>query len=864
MRFSLRWARTRDRMVVTCAHQALSAGKAARVGVLMKSGERFAGSGASKCGDAASCTPLHPPRNLFLRSASAPSAQHQLRVPMSTIVLCITRLLDELESQTTANAHCPLSSEAIYRAIPNWQSPATQGAQHVAHDRKSRPAWATHDGKLIANWQQRLANLQVRTGCKTERLCCKQCSVDALTILPQRKTCAQMLHRICCLTHRVLQILWNIRDRMQVADFLDDRVMVECEAAALGRAYYAADESDKADALGDAVLALPHHLLHAAFRPLVAARELPVLLHTLPSALHSALLAAYVQHGSGEDFEADSEDDIDGCSSQCGADDGGTGVGRVLQLRREVYTSSALAALFTCVPCLPPLGAVVNRAALPAAELTHALAAHSTMTRLRLDDAAIGEAEVSANALAQALPCWPRLASLRLHHSSDCSRKATATAAASDLLAPALASVTALTSLNLSRLRVTPKLVRALAGLTQLAELRLRACSYVQAALLQLTSWAGLRTLCVQQHISHHGPAHTTALHGLSTCASLEHLDLRENKRNCDVWGMEFAALSQLESLRLRGLHDSSLQQPGEVLPFDAHDPACRRGVRALPHLAQLTALTIPKLSRADVDEGGHEVLAVSAALPLLTRLVRLHLSDDGGRFSGTRALAVGWSCAPALRALTCFIYDETTLLHGAHASARTSLVRLRGLTSLDVTFEHLGDFAEELVDDVEVIQLPWLSSQIAQLSALCAIRIASTKDVPHLAALPTLVTLSVATGLRRLEMIWVDLRGAEWGAMPLCALTALLLCCCHAPHAMSSLAPRTKLSYLRLRNCDVVPDDVSAFVQLRGRALAGAPVPRPHLELDLRGGPYSLMRCWRCCWVRLSGSGCDVCAFRR
>ena len=155
----------------------------------------------------------------------------------------------------------------------------------------------------------------------------------------------------------------------------------------------------------------------------------------------------------------------------------------------------------------------------------------------------------------------------------------------------------------------------------------------------------------------------------------------------------------------------------------------------------------------------------------------------------------------------------------------------LRRLTSLEVTIDEQNDEFEELVEDVPLSHLPWVSDQVAQLPALRALCIQYDGD-SLLAVLQTLAALSAVTSLRRLKLTRADLAGADWGAAPFCALTALCLCSCHAPHAMAALAPRTQLLRLRLSNDQLVPGDVSTFVQQLGRALAGAPAPS--LDLDL------------------------------
>ena len=86
---------------------------------------------------------------------------------------------------------------------------------------------------------------------------------------------------------------------------------------------------------------------------------------------------------------------------------------------------------------------------------------------------------------------------------------------------------------------------------------------------------------------------------------------------------LELAALPRLESLRLGTLRDSSLAQHGVVVPpFVTTESACRCGLRALPHLQQLTAY---------FDYAGEQIDAsvLGVALPLLPLLARLQVYSD-------------------------------------------------------------------------------------------------------------------------------------------------------------------------------------------------------------------------------------------
>ena len=634
-------------------------------------------------------------------------------------------------------------------------------------------------------------------------------------------------------------LVQHVCNRLQVADFMDDRAMVDRDTDALGRACYLAGRSDEANSLGGAILGLPLHLQHAVFGSLVAARELPDLLDTLPAALHCALLIACTQYGSDEGFRADSNEDLVACGDRLSdrgrSGDDVTARERALHLRYEEFSASAFDALIACIPHMPPLGAIVCDAALPAADLTHALTAHSTLTRLDLVGAIVAEAELGADALASALPSWPRLASLRL---PPCIRwSATAPAAASDLLAPALADASALTSLDVSWMPLTPELARAVGALKQLAELRLKSCIRVQEAMPLLATLPRLRILEGPSTCGVSRLACMAALCGIASCRSLLHLDLwNDISPGYDLAGFELTMLPLLQSLRLWNINDSSLRQPGSSSPIVTHDPACRHGVRALPHLLQLTSLLVQFEATLNIDDDASdtafEACALGAALPLLTRLARLDLRNCECEPSGFYALQTGWSCAPALRALTCTLCGDATVDDGVRASD----AQLCGLISLAVSIR--DGLVHELDGRGRRTRVPWLSDHASQLSALHTLSIDAVDDeTEYLAVLPVLSALSAVTGLRRLEIAWADMEGADWGCMPLRALSVLCLRRCIAPDIMSAVAQNTQLSRLRVFECGLAACDLSAFVQQRGHVLAGAPVPLPHLDLDLRGG---------------------------
>ena len=629
------------------------------------------------------------------------------------------------------------------------------------------------------------------------------------------------------LTHTCLSVsVW-----LQVADFLNDLVMVKREAAALGQACFTSGKSGPADKLAGSVLALPHHLLRAVFTPLLDARELPDLLDAMPTVLHRALLTAAVQgvapsvtQGGRSAFpdSCSMHEDRSRSSDEIPCADRSTAC---LHLRPEKYSTSACAALIARIPMLPPLGAASCGAALPAADLMQALSLHSSLTML---DLAVDDADsfASAQTLADALPSWTGLRVLRLGHRTQ----ATCTAAASDIIAYALADASALTQLDLLRMSITSELARAVGGLTQLAELQLSRCGGVQQVAQHLTRLQRLRTLSVRIVTSSENHfefdlAGSLMHAGIAACTLLVHLNLCSSY---DMAGLELAVLPLLASLHLGRLCDSSLHaDPDAALaPFSADNAACRCGLRALPHLSQLTALQFANCCAAEGINAG----ALSAALPLLLRLARLEVPDMFDSESG-RVLAAGCMHAPALRALKCSGASDMTLLQGAPAAAT------HGLTSLVLNIlERAGD-PTEVDRNVLVATATWWSGAISQLSALRELCIVGRiVCVDCLAARPTLEVLARCTNLRRLELTHADVRGVDWGAASLCGLSALCLRSCAAPNVLPALAPLTKLRYLSLlrtsRQCSTA--DVAAYVRRRDRLLLEVGTLPPQLEIDL------------------------------
>ena len=610
---------------------------------------------------------------------------------------------------------------------------------------------------------------------------------------------------------------------------MGDALTVACEAATLGRECYKSGKLDTSDVFISSVLVLPHHLRQEVLQPLLHARELPELLDALPAALHCTLLAAAVQCGVERSCGAHS------CAVPTGdaAHEEAVGVATgCLQLLPGPYSASAQAALFSQVPTLPPLGTALCTAELPAAELIHALSAHP-LTRLDLSGVDTSTTCVGARMLANALPSWPRLRSLRLGKIlPNGPRSNWPIEAVSDILAPALASSIALTSLDLCEVCFTPELTIAVAALTRLAQLKLDECEDCLDVFLHLGALPQLRTFSVggveltgverdtndrYQDL----PIDLGMRRGMAACTSLVHLDLKMG----NAAYLELAALPRLESLRLGTLRDSSLAQHEDVVPpFVATEPACRCGLRALPHLQQLTALYF--------DYAGEQIDAsvLGVALPLLPLLARLQVYSD----LNLSAMAAGWACAPALRALTCFISNDVPLLHDAPATAP----RLQALTSLRVVVVDLKEEEDEEEWPFAVQPLVWLSRDIAQLTGLRSLSIWANPDRgDH--PLSSLAVLSAFTGLRRFEPENADLTGVEWGTASLRDLTMLRMRNCTANGVMRELADLTNLRCIGLQSCGVEPADVSAFVQQRAHLLPTA--QRPQLDLDMGGNECSM-----------------------
>ena len=162
-----------------------------------------------------------------------------------------------------------------------------------------------------------------------------------------------------------------------------------------------------------------------------------------------------------------------------------------------------------------------------------------------------------------------------------------------------------------------------------------------------------------------------------------------------------------------------------------------------------------------------------------------------------------------------------------------------QGLTSLAVTiFDRVdGDYdvgIGEVVDGLDVAPLSWLSSHIAQLTALSELSIRTDLECArYFAAQPTLAVLSGMTGLRKLSLDCADMRGVEWSVAPLRALTSLTLSKCAAGDAMLGLAQLTGLRLLALRRCQLQSNLVLAFARNRRQHVAGGSPPLLDFSLD-------------------------------
>ena len=282
---------------------------------------------------------------------------------------------------------------------------------------------------------------------------------------------------------------------------MNDTLIVEREACALGRACLASSTNSAADALVSAILGLPQDLLRVVMKSLLDARELPELLERLRSVLQRALLRVDVQQCGSE-----AEKRASSLESDCARDgEGGNSVAAAasLHLRAAQYSEGACAAMAACIPLLPQLNCAICEAPLPAALLLHALSVHTALTRLDLSGAGDSDTCVSARALAESLPSWPGLRSLRIGHSRL--QSPVAAAAMSNIIAPALAG--AIAQLHLSRVHITPELACGVGALAQLASLHLRKCRGAPDLTPHLPALPHLHTLCAQglqlQHTAH-------------------------------------------------------------------------------------------------------------------------------------------------------------------------------------------------------------------------------------------------------------------------------------------------------------------------------------------------------------------------
>ena len=620
--------------------------------------------------------------------------------------------------------------------------------------------------------------------------------------------------------------------RMQVADFMADAVIVAREATVLGRACFKLSKQDAADEIVSAVLALPQHLLHAILSSLLAARVLPELLDALSAALHRSLMQAVLQRSGADDASAREPSGTAAAVETSESGQVATSAAS-LHLLPGAYSDAACAAVVACIPLLPPLGAVMCGAALPPAPFIYALSVHAALTQLDISGAGVFATRAGARTFADALPSWPHLRSLCL-----CEHNCLISPIGLAMLLPALANASELTALDLSFMPVSIALACAVSTLTRLVKLQLTRCRRAAAFIPHLASLPRLRTLCAQ-HVAYtvtDEPRRdgASAPAGVAACASLTHLDLRHSLR--DVAGLELAALPQLASLQLEGCSLDSSLSADDVSPFVADERACRYGLRALPHLQVLTAMSFGGYGLANNRAHLAVGLALAVALPLLPNLAQLALQEPYSE-QGANILAKGWAHLPNLCALTCVAYINTTLLH---TGVPSNAPRLRALTSLDMVMIKDAFVELEGTPESTTVRVPWLSGQIASLTALRKLRIHNNvHQARNLVVQSTLAVLSALTDLRRLELARADTTGVNWRAATFRALSALSLTdCAESSPFEGALAALTQLRVLVLRNCGIWPGDALSFVRQRAEALKGAPDGASvQLDLDFAGG---------------------------
>ena len=305
-------------------------------------------------------------------------------------------------------------------------------------------------------------------------------------------------------------------------------------------------------------------------------------------------------------------------------------------------------------------------------------------------------------------------------------------------------------------------------------------------------------------------------LGGLANCTTLVHVDLSESLH--DVAGLELAVLPHLESLHI-ALRDSSMSSSlSAVPPFAADEHVCRFGLRALPHLHHLALMSVQDV---------YDETAVSALTISLRLLPRLASFEMRGSRQGVvaRAVASCWAATTAMRGLKCSQLCEEILVELDEAAIA---LWPSGLTALMLSLRDIHDEfgivnVGQVVGELDVAPLSWLSGHIAPLTVLRKLSILTLdlEGAQFVAVRPMLEALSATTSLRQLSLVCADVRGVEWGAAPLRALTSLELCWCAADNAMTGLALLTGLRSLALRWCQLQPDLLLACMNHRRVGLA-------------------------------------------
>ena len=512
-------------------------------------------------------------------------------------------------------------------------------------------------------------------------------------------------------------------------------------------------------AMRNTLLQLPPQHLHLICSQLLGAASVEILFTQLPVPLHRPLIAAMLR-----DQRTHSEPT--GKHLSLAVRKPGDESPLVAGSLRASLSAAARGAISVQVPTLPPLAGldleVHSLAPDELASLLSVCAGHTGLTYLDLRvsaDYSAGDSQWTEGALGHvigaALPQWPLLRHLALPHMT--------TSEDDDAVLAGMLALSSLTHLNLDDSCLTDRhsIAAAAAALTGLRHLvSARAATFVSLTGADFAALPRLTCLDMADRDGYDASESDGFMAALCASTNLKSLAIYADLCNWQhIWTSDLP--TGLQCLRLHDFcYDTAIDPSSDD---DEPIPVESRGIRALPHLCNLTCF---EFGLDNVVQSAAFTAAVSVslrALPLL-RDLRMHSRADQEQWPG---LCLAIAELPQLHTLQCSLPSNATL----QVPGRDCSQDLSALCELQI------ELAACISDD--------LAGRLLQMRSLRSLAISVRGEYGGQLAL-------WATFLQ--------------GCSTMTALEALQLRCCNtgALDVMACLCSLSMLTMLRLYSCTV------------------------------------------------------------